>query len=55
MKSASNVNEFDQQNLLETTVGKLFSILKTNNLLSVKDIKDRSLSMHILVYEPALV
>lgn len=53
LKTTSNITEFDQHELLDTTVGELFSNLKTNNLLSQKDIKDRSLSMRILVYEPA--
>jgi hypothetical protein len=53
LKTTSNVTKFNLHELLDTMVSELFSDLKTNNLLS--QIKDWSLSMCILVYEPAPV
>lgn len=51
MKAASNVNEFNQTDLPNTTVGELYSAAKSQGLLSEKDSSNKTLTLRIMVVE----
>lgn len=52
VKAASNVNEFNQDDLQNQTVGELYGTAKTQALLSDKDTKNKTLTLRIMVVEP---